>query len=131
MTSTSVRARARARALAILMPLLCVLGAGGACTEELRSNGQSCLKNGDCISGYCASSTCVAAPPLLDAEVNGDGSLDAPSATEAGGAADAASDVVTPPKEAGNETGPSMEASTEAGPDGASMTEGGADAPTE
>jgi len=116
--------RARARALAILVPFLCVLGVGVACTEELRTNGQSCLKSSDCLSGVCANFTCVAAAPLLDAEVSGDGSLEA--ATEA--AADGASDA-TPPKDAGKETAPPMEAATESGPDGAG--EGGTDGSTD
>ena len=122
MTKTPVRARARA--LAILVPFLCVLGVGVACTEELRTNGQSCLKSADCLSGVCANFTCVAAAPLLDAEVNGDGSLEA--ATEA--AADGPSDA-TPPKDAGKETAPPMEAATESGPDGAG--EGGTDGSTD
>jgi len=122
MTKTPVRARARA--LAILVPFLCVLGVGVACTEELRTNGQSCLKSGDCLSGVCANFTCVAASPLLDAEVSGDGSLE--GATEA--AADGASDA-TPPKDAGKETAPPMEAATESGPDGAG--EGGTDGSTD
>jgi hypothetical protein len=119
MTKTPVRARARA--LAILVPLLCVLGvAAGACTEQLRPNGQSCLKSNDCLSGVCASFVCVAASPLLDAEVNGDGSL------EGGGGTDGATET-SPPKDAAKDTTPPMEAATEAGPDGAG--DGGADGP--
>jgi hypothetical protein len=114
MTKTPVRARARA--LAILVPFLCVLGvAAGACTEQLRTNGQSCLKSGDCLSGVCANFVCVAAAPLLDAEVSGDGSL---------GGGDGGADT-SPPKDAGKDTTSPMEAATEAGPDGAG--EGGAD----
>jgi hypothetical protein len=112
MTKTPVRARARA--LAILVPFLCVLGVGVACTEELRSNGQSCLKSNDCLSGVCANFTCVAAGPLLDAEVSGDGSLDAGGGEAGDGASEA-----RPPTDAAKETAPPMEASTEAGPDGA------------
>jgi hypothetical protein len=121
MSKTPVRARARA--LAILVPFLCVLGVGVACTEELRTNGQSCLKSNDCLSGVCANFTCVAAAPLLDAEVNGDGSLDA--ATEP--AADGASDATA--KDAGKDTAPPMEAATESGSDGAG--EGGTDGSTD
>jgi hypothetical protein len=123
MTKTPVRTRARA--LAILVPFLCVMGVGGACTQELRSNGESCLKSVDCQSGVCTNFTCVAAPPLLDAEVNGDGSLD--SATSG----DAAPDGITPPQDSGKETGPAMEAATESGPDGSSAGEGGADGSSE
>lgn len=120
MTKTPVRARARA--IAILVPLLCVLGVGGGCTQELRPNGQSCLKDVDCLSGVCANFVCVAAPPLLDAEVNGDGSLDG-----GGGTGDAASDGTTPPMDAAKESAPMMEAATEAGPDGSGTGEGGND----
>jgi len=121
MTKTPVRARARA--LAILVPFLCVLGVGVACTEELRTNGQSCLKSGDCLSGVCADFTCVAASPLLDAEVNGDGSLEGGGGEAGDGATDASS------KDAGNETAPPMEAATESGSDGAG--EGGTDGATD
>jgi hypothetical protein len=122
MTKTPVRARARA--LAILVPFLCVLGVGAACTEELKTNGQSCLKSNDCLSGVCANFTCVAAAPLLDAEVNGDGSL--------GAGSDAASDSpsdTSVPKDSGKDTAPPSEAAAEAGPDGAG--EGGADGSTD
>jgi hypothetical protein len=119
MTKTPVRARARA--IAILVPFLCVVGVAGACSQELRSNGESCLKSADCLSGVCTNFTCVAAPPLLDAEVNGDGSLD--SAT-----GDAPPDGITPPPpDSGKDTGPAMEAATESGSDGSSAGEGGAD----
>jgi hypothetical protein len=120
MTKTPVRARARA--LAILVPFLCVLGVGAACTEELRTNGQSCLKSNDCLSGVCANFTCVAASPLLDAEVNGDGSLDAAGGT------DAATEAGT--NDSGKETAPPMEAATESGSDGAGG-EGGNDGSTD
>lgn len=125
MTKTPVRARARA--IAILVPLLVVLGVAGACTEQLRTNGQACLKNGDCYSGVCASSVCVAAPPFLDAEVNGDGSLEA-------GAGEAASDGAmdgTTPMDAGKESAPPMEAATDAATDGSGMGESGADGSTD
>jgi hypothetical protein len=115
MTKTPVRARARA--IAILVPLLCVLGVGGACTQELRPNGQECLKDGDCLSGVCANFVCVAAPPLLDAEVNGDGSLDA-TGGDGSQTSEAGPDVVTPPKDSGKESAVMMEAAAETGPDG-------------
>jgi hypothetical protein len=119
MTKTPVRARARA--LAILVPFLCVLGVGVvACTEQLRTNGQSCLKSADCLSGMCANFTCVAAAPLLDAEVSGDGSLDAAGEAAGDGGPDS-----SPPKEAGKDTAPPMEAATESGSDGA--TDGSTD----
>ena len=124
MTKTPVRARARA--IAILLPLLCVLGVGGACTEQLRSKGEECLKDGDCLSGVCANFTCVAAPPLLDAEVSGDGSLDA---TSNDGGGDAPSEAAS--MDTGKETAPPMEAATETGTDGAGMSEGGGDGSTD
>lgn len=117
---TKMPVRARARALAILVPFLCVLGVAAACTEDLRPNGQSCLKNNDCLSGVCANFACVAAPPLLDAEVNGDGSLDATGGGEAG---DAASDGTS--NDAPKESAPPMEAATESGSDGSGMGDGG------
>lgn len=123
MTKTPVRARARA--ISILVPFLCVLGVGGACTEQLRPNGQSCLKNGDCLSGVCTSAVCVAAPPLLDAEVNGDGSLGTPDA-----GSEAAPDG-TSPMDAAKDTAPPMEAASEAAPDGSGMGEGGGDGSTD
>ena len=121
MTKTPVRIPARA--LAILVPFLCVLGVGAACTEALRPNGGDCLKSADCQSGVCANFVCVAAPPLLDAEVNGDGSLDAPTeASEAG------PDGISPPQDSGvKETGPTMEAATEASPDGSGEGDGSSD----
>lgn len=124
MTKTPVRARARA--LAILVPFLCVLGVAGACTETLRPNGQSCLKNNDCLSGVCSNFVCVAEPPLLDAEVNGDGSLDATGGGEAG---DAPSDRTG--MDAPKESAPPMEAATESGSDGSGMGEGGTDGSTD
>ncbi|HEX8792473.1 MAG TPA: hypothetical protein VF765_16100 [Polyangiaceae bacterium] len=125
MTKTPVRARARA--IAILVPFLCVLGVGGACTEQLRTNGQACLKDGDCLSGVCTNSVCVAAAPLLDAEVNGDGSLDAGGEA----ASDAPPDGITPPMDAAKESAPPMEAATESGTDGSGMGEGGGDGSTD
>ncbi len=122
---TKMPVRARARALAILVPFLCVLGAT-ACTEELRANGQSCLKNNDCLSGVCANFVCIASPPLLDAEVNGDGSLDATGGGEAG---DATSDGTS--NDAPKESAPPMEAATESGSDGSGMGDGGTDGATD
>jgi uncharacterized membrane protein YgcG len=124
--------RARARALAIVVPFLGVLGVvAGACTEELRTNGQSCLKSNDCLSGVCANFVCVPAPPLLDAEVSGEGSVDGGGGdgggVEGGGGGDAGADT-SPPKDAGKDTAPPMEAATEAGHDGAG--EGGTDGST-
>jgi hypothetical protein len=125
MSKTPVRARARA--LAILVPFLCVLGVGVAsCTEELRTNGQSCLKSADCLSGVCANFTCVSAGPLLDAEVNGDGSLDGGGE---GGGGDGATEAGA--KDAAKETTPPMEAATESGSDGAGGGEGGNDGSTD
>lgn len=54
-----------------------VLGVGlvfGACTSVQRSNGDTCIKGEDCLSGICVDNTCVAAPTYLDAETNAPGS---------------------------------------------------------
>lgn len=39
---------------------------GLACGETRRPIGDECLRSEDCLSGYCASRTCVAAPALVN-----------------------------------------------------------------
>jgi hypothetical protein len=77
---TRVPARRVARAMAWLGPIGLVLGLAGACSQLRGSLGADCLKDEDCLSGFCAQLHCVAAPPLLDAEpepTGGDAGADA------------------------------------------------------
>jgi len=57
--------RRRGAAAAFVAALAGVL-AVAACTENRRTLGEDCLKNGDCLSGVCSALKCAATPPLLD-----------------------------------------------------------------
>ena len=67
--------RGKARSFTFVVCVVTAVGVAAACTPSPRANGESCLKNDDCLSGVCTSSVCVSAPTILDAEVSGDGSL--------------------------------------------------------
>jgi hypothetical protein len=38
------------------------------CADDDKSLGASCLKDGDCASGFCSGQVCVAAPATFDSE---------------------------------------------------------------
>jgi hypothetical protein len=46
--------------------VVAVLASAVACTETERANGESCLKDQDCLSGICSQLRCAAQPMLLD-----------------------------------------------------------------
>ncbi|MBS2016877.1 MAG: hypothetical protein JST00_28585 [Deltaproteobacteria bacterium] len=67
-----------------------------ACGETRLPIGDECLRSEDCLSGYCASRTCVAAPPLVNGGAGpppdetpripvAEGGTDAPVSDAAGG----------------------------------------------
>jgi hypothetical protein len=59
------------------------------CGLDEQSLGAACVKGEDCLSGFCSDQICVAAPPLLDADVSvSDGAIEA--------AIDAATDSAKP-----------------------------------
>jgi hypothetical protein len=112
-------ARSKARTFTFGVAFVTTVGVVAACSLSPRANGDSCLKDTDCLSGVCAAAVCVAAPTLLDAEVNGDGSLlDATS----GGDSATSSDTGTV-KEAAAEAA----AETGVGGDGAAAETGATD----
>jgi hypothetical protein len=47
------------------------------CTETQRGLGDQCLRNADCLSGYCAGQTCVASPAVFEGAAPFDASPDA------------------------------------------------------
>jgi hypothetical protein len=91
--------------------LLSLLAAGwlaSGCSPSQRALGEECLKDQDCLSGYCSQLQCAAQPPILDgaagapmsdaapsegapldAASEGDGNQEAASTTEAGAVAEA------------------------------------------
>ena len=92
--------------MAWLGPIGLAAGLAGACSQLRVPLGDDCLKDEDCLSGFCAQLHCVAAPPLLDAEPEpavgdagadaaapADGMAPAPDATEADGGPDTGPDA--------------------------------------
>ncbi len=88
-----------ARAATPARGALVVIGFVGsllACGETRRGVGEECLKNDDCLSGFCTARTCVGAPILLggatspppsvgsDAGVAPDVGVDAPADAQGG-----------------------------------------------
>jgi hypothetical protein len=69
-------ARGKARSFTFAVAVVTVVGVIAACADSPRANGQACIRDQDCLSGVCVQDTCAAAPLLLDAEVEDDGSLD-------------------------------------------------------
>ena len=134
--ATSARAAARPFALVVTFAVSVLVAA--ACTPADRANGEACIKNEDCLSRICSQMVCVAAPTLLDAQVNGEAG---PSLDGGDAAADATTaDTGSPPVDSGKAdvasdapTDSPAEAS-EAGDDGASdtgVTDAGTDAATD
>lgn len=133
---TGLRARAAARVIAWLASAGVVVGLGGACTELRGSNGESCLKSQDCLSGLCLQLRCAALPPLLDAAVNaGDAAADATlDGSAADGPAVGSDDATVPPDSSAAETDArDNDAGAVAPGDAAAdvVDEGHADAPTD
>jgi hypothetical protein len=63
------------------------------CSEERRPLGEDCLKDQDCLSGFCSGLKCAATPPTFDAgATEKDAGIDAPvdAGTDAGAPSDAA-----------------------------------------
>ncbi len=92
-----------------------VLAIGG-CSETRKGLGETCLKDGDCVSNFCSATVCIAEPPVLtdanatdtstaviDTGTDGaDGSLDGspdganvPDVTNVSDASNDAADAVT------------------------------------
>lgn len=46
-----------------------LLGSGvlaiGGCSETRKGLGETCLKDGDCVSNFCSATVCIAEPPVL------------------------------------------------------------------
>lgn len=82
----------RARALAIAA----FAGAAAlalACGETRRAVGEECLRNDDCLSGFCSARTCVGAPVVVGG----------PGTGVAGTRDDGGSDADTPVPDAGKD----------------------------
>jgi hypothetical protein len=93
-------ARGKARSITLVLTVVAAVAVAVACTPASRSNGESCIKDQDCLSGVCSQTVCVAAPNYIDAEVNGDGgTLDGTTASEAAaGDSSTASETSTGPE---------------------------------
>jgi hypothetical protein len=88
----TVHTRSRTRALSAFVVIVLFIGASfSACTNSLRQNGETCIKDEDCVSNNCASQVCAAAPPLFTgipaggSSDSGSGTTDASSGTDTGG----------------------------------------------
>jgi hypothetical protein len=112
---SSVRLDIRGLMWTLPLPLLLEVVLAGACTSPKFSNGESCLKDEDCVSGTCSQLVCAAAPPLTD--------LEADAAPEAAPSSDATSDTASLPEAAPEAT---PEAAPEAAPE--AVAEASADA---
>lgn len=90
----------RRRAVVMVFPVVGVLVLVGLtqCSETQRGLGDQCLRNADCVSGYCAGQQCVAAGNVYDGA--------APFEASAVDASDTGTDAVTPAKDAGHEAAP-------------------------
>jgi hypothetical protein len=66
-------ARSKVRSITFAVVAVASVAIAAACSLSSRANGEACIKDSDCLSGFCVQATCEPAPPLLDAEVNGDG----------------------------------------------------------
>lgn len=73
--------RSQSRAVIAFVAVVTALGAAfAACTSYQRANGEDCLKDVDCISGFCVAQTCATPPTSLNGSSYGDGSANAPGA---------------------------------------------------
>lgn len=111
-------ARGKARSVTFFAAVVIAVGVVAACSVSPRANGESCLKDSDCLSGSCVAAVCTAQGTLLDAEVNGDGG------TEDGTAADGTTggDTGTTPEGA-----PPVDSGSAGGDTGAAAETGAAD----
>jgi hypothetical protein len=81
------------------------------CTETLRDLGQGCLRDVDCVSGYCSGAICVAQPVLFDSAAPFDAGIDAGDAAadahDAGPVVDVGvtHDTGMPPRDTGTTDG--------------------------
>jgi len=67
--------RSQTRAAIAFVSILAAIGAGfGACTSYQRPNGENCLKDADCLTGYCLAQVCSTPPPTLNGSSYEDGS---------------------------------------------------------
>ena len=58
--------RSQSRAIFAVVAVAISVGAGfAACTSYQRANGEACLKDIDCISGYCLAQKCDNPAPSL------------------------------------------------------------------
>lgn len=66
--------RLQTRAVIAFVATVASVGAAvGACTSYLRSNGEECIKDLDCLSGYCLAQVCGTPGPILNGSSYGDG----------------------------------------------------------
>jgi hypothetical protein len=88
--------RSQSRAMLAFVAVVASLGAAfGACTSYSRANGEECLKDVDCLSGFCLAQKCENPQPILVGPSYGPA-----AATDAGSAADtsmSAPDTAPPP----------------------------------
>jgi hypothetical protein len=108
-TTSARRPRAAARTLVFVGAVVAVVGIAGACSQARRSNGDSCIKDEDCLSSICAGGTCIASGPMLDAAYDADTGVTKSDAAEAG-----------PESATGMDTSTQMEAAVEASPEASS-----------
>jgi hypothetical protein len=119
-------ARSKARSVTLAAVVVAAVAVAAACSLSSRAVGEACIKDQDCLSGFCVQSQCQAAPPLLDAEVDGDGyggAMD--SSTGEGSTGDSgttAADTGTTMADTGSPSGDSSAAETGAGDSGSSDT---------
>ena len=117
--SQTTSARTAARTFVFVGAFVAVLGVAAACSEARRSNGDSCLKDEDCLSGICAGQVCTAAAPILDATYDADTGATKTDASEAAADTAPAKDTSTPKEaaaeaasEAASDTGTSSDTAT-------------------
>lgn len=59
--------RASARRAGAAIAALAALALSLACGETRRAVGEECLRNDDCLSGFCSARACAGAPVLVGA----------------------------------------------------------------
>jgi hypothetical protein len=78
--------RSQPRAVMTFAAVLLALGATfGACTSYQRANGEQCLKDVDCVSGYCIAQVCGSPNPALNGSSYGDGGNSGSTGNDGGG----------------------------------------------
>jgi hypothetical protein len=109
--ATVSRARRKVRAFAFVVPVLAYVALAGACAENKRAEGDDCLKDEDCLSGYCVQLHCGSAPTYTDAQANADGAVPIDAASDAPGPDGSNGDA---PAEAASEAGGGPDAPVDA-----------------